>query len=151
MAFSQKARGYLSSGVANGPIQMSLEDAVQFLEKATKADPELARDAFVPLAEAAWYCQKLDSRSRGARPMTATNAQPPKDGASRSYMPGQVSLSQFSRGEGRSARTAEAESAWEARRELPCTTAEIYATPADASGRTSSSRAHLNLGHGAGQ
>jgi len=143
MAFSQKARGYLSSGVANGPIQMSLEDAVQFLEKATKADPELARDAFVPLAEAAWYCQKLDVARSAAETATKRN---PKDGEAQ-FMLGQVALSQFSAAKDDPARTAEAESAWEAAKGAFTHTAEIYATPADASATDKLARAHLNLGH----
>jgi tetratricopeptide (TPR) repeat protein len=60
MAFARKARGYMQTNVAGGPVQMALDDAVQYLDRAVKADPELARDAFLPLAEAAWYGQKLD-------------------------------------------------------------------------------------------
>lgn len=143
MAFSQKARGYLSSGVANGPIQMSLEDAVQFLEKATKADPELARDAFVPLAEAAWYCQKLDV-ARGAAEAAVKRS--PKDGDAQ-LMLGKVAFSQFSAAKDDAAMKGEADAAWEAAKGAFSRALEIYKMPKDAAEIDKLASANLNLGH----
>ena len=143
MAFSQKARGYLTSGVSNGPIQMSLEDAVQFLEKATKADPELARDAFVPLAEAAWYCQKLDLARTAAE---AGVRRSPKDGDAQ-FMLGQVAFSQYSAAKDDGSRKAEADAAWEAAKGAFARAAEIFAAPKDADAADKLARAQLNLGH----
>lgn len=143
MAFSQKARGYLSSGVANGPIQMSLEDAVQFLEKATKADPELARDAFVPLAEAAWYCQKLDVARSAAE---AATKRAPKDGDAQ-LMLGKVAFSQFSAAKDDESRKAEADSAWEAAKGAFTHALQIYGMPKDAAETDKLASANLNLGH----
>ena len=143
MAFSQKARGYLSTGVGGGPIQMALEDAVQFLEKAVKADPELARDAFVPLAEAAWYCQKLDVARSAAE--TATK-RAPKDGDAQ-MMLGQIALSQFSAAKDDPDKQAEADAAWEAAKDAFTQAALIYANPADAAAMEKFARAEINLGH----
>ncbi len=146
MAFSQKARGYLSSGVATGPIQMSLEDAVQFLEKATKADPELARDAFLPLAEAAWYCQKLDV----ARTAAETAAQrAPKDGDAQ-FMLGQVAFSQYVSAKDDAAKQGAADAAWEAAKSAFSRAAEVFAAPKDAGTADKLARAELNLGHAYG-
>jgi Tfp pilus assembly protein PilF len=142
MAFSQKARGYLTSGVSSGPIQMSLEDAVQFLEKATKADPELARDAFVPLAEAAWYCQKLDVARAAA---DAAVKRSPKDGDAQ-LMLGQIAFSQYSAAKDDPAKTSEADAAWEAAKGA-FGQAVLLFPPKDAASIDKLVRADLNLGN----
>ena len=60
MAFALKAHGYILDGVKDSSIVMHFTDAVTYLQSATAADPAQFHDAFGPLAEAAYYTQKLD-------------------------------------------------------------------------------------------
>ncbi|MEM7517410.1 MAG: tetratricopeptide repeat protein, partial [Planctomycetota bacterium] len=65
MAWHAKVLDYIRTGVDGGAISMSLEDAVTFLNRAVQSDADRFADAFQPLAEVAWYGQKLDM-ARGA-------------------------------------------------------------------------------------
>ncbi len=122
MAFARKARTYMDQNVAGGPVQMAIDDAVQFLERAVKADPELARDAFLPLAEVAWYGQRLEV--------------------------GRIALSQFSAAKDDASRKAEADAHWEAARAALAQAVDLLLPNAtDAAARDTLVRVHVDLGH----
>ncbi|HEV8113322.1 MAG TPA: tetratricopeptide repeat protein [Planctomycetota bacterium] len=143
MAFARKARGYMDSNVAGGPVQMALDDAVQFLERAVKADPELARDAFLPLAEAAWYGQKLDVARSAAE--TAVKRTPKS--ADAQFMLGRIALSQFSAAKDDANRKAEADENWEAARAAFTRAVDLLGAAPDPAARDMLVRVHVDLGH----
>jgi tetratricopeptide (TPR) repeat protein len=143
MAFALKARGYMRTNVAEGPVQMALDDAVQHLDRAVKADPELARDAFLPLAEAAWYGQKLDI-ARSAAEAAVKRASKSPDAH---FMLGRVALSQFSAAKDDKAREAEADEYWEVARSSLVRASELLAKTSDPAGLETLVRVHVDLGH----
>jgi tetratricopeptide (TPR) repeat protein len=143
MAFSQKARGYLTTGVGGGAIQMALEDAAQFLEKAVKTDPELARDAFLPLAEAAWYCQKLDVARAAAE--TATQRTPKNVDAQ--FLLGRIALSQYSSAKDDAGRKAEADAALDRARKAFTDALEVLGKNPDPVHVDMAAKVLVNLGH----
>lgn len=55
-----KARGYIAAGVPNATTGFALQDAQTFLAAATAADAEKYHDAWLPLAEAAWFNGDLE-------------------------------------------------------------------------------------------
>ena len=50
---------HLAAGVTDSSITLNFRDATANLRPAVEADPETFRDAFQPLASAAWYTQDL--------------------------------------------------------------------------------------------
>lgn len=143
MAFALKARGYLAAQTGGSEIQMSLEDAVSFLERAVRADPELARDAFLPLAEAAWYCQKLEI-ARPAADMAVARA--PEDPDAQ-FMLGRIALSQFSATKDAPDRAAEADASWETARKAFSKAAELLGRPESPALVDQLTRIRVDLGH----
>jgi tetratricopeptide (TPR) repeat protein len=143
MAFARKARGYIETNVASGPVQMALDDAVQHLDRAVKTDPELARDAFLALAEAAWYGQKLDiarSAAEGAAKRT------PKS-ADAQFMLGRIALSQYGAAKDDEAKKAEADAHWEAARGALARAVELLGTPSEPPRIEMLAKVHVDLGH----
>ncbi len=59
LAFLGMAKAAMAAG-GTQYTQSQLDDAYGFLKRATAADAERYRDAFLPFAEAAWYAQALD-------------------------------------------------------------------------------------------
>jgi Tfp pilus assembly protein PilF len=143
MAFALKARGYIEGNVGGAAIQMSLEDAVQFLERAVKADPELARDAFLPLAESAWYGQKLDVARPAAEKAVA---RAPKDPDAQ-FVLGRIALAQFSAAKDVEERKAEADASWETARQAFAQAADLLGSPSDPAGIDKLARVKVDLGH----
>ena len=91
MAFHAKATGYLATGVDGGSIAMSFGDAVNFLARATEADPERFADAFYPLAEAAWHSQDLPRARTAAE---EAKKRTPKD-PNAHFLLGRIAMSQY--------------------------------------------------------
>src|SRR5262249_21322425 len=143
MAFAAKARGYMATNVAAGPVQMALEDAVQYLDRAVKADPELARDAFLPLAEAAWYCQKLDVARTAADEAVKRL---PKS-ADAQFLLGRIALSQFSAAKGDVAKKAQSDAQWEAARGAFAGAIALLGSPSEPAQVETLARVHVELGH----
>jgi len=143
MAFARKARGYRDTMVADGPVQMALEDAVQYLDRAVKADPDLARDAFLPLAEAAWLSGKLGIAREAAE--AAVRRHP--DLADAQLLLGRVALSQFSAVKDDESRVAEAGAHWEVARNAFLRAVESLQGRTDATSLDALVRARVNLGH----
>jgi tetratricopeptide (TPR) repeat protein len=143
MAFARKARGYMQENVAAGPVQMALEDAVQYLDRAVRSDPELARDAHLPLAECAWYAQKLDmARSAAESAVKRTPANPDAQ-----FILGRVALSQFSAAKDEPARKAEADLDWDVARSALVRASELLGQPVGGSALETLVRVHVDLGH----
>lgn len=91
MAFERRAEQAMMNGTGDVSVQMNFGDAVRFLQTATTSDPVLYRDAFLPLATAAWYSQELDVARAAAEEAVARY---PKHGEA-NLMLGRIALSQF--------------------------------------------------------
>jgi Tfp pilus assembly protein PilF len=143
MAFARKARAYMQQNVAQGPVQMALEDAVDYLGRAVKADPELARDAFLPLAESAWYGQKLDvARSAAESAAKRTPASPDAQ-----FILGRVALSQFSAVKDDPTKKAEADLDWDVAKSALVRATELLGQPAGGPAIETLVKVHVDLGH----
>jgi hypothetical protein len=142
MAFAQKARGYITEGVSGGIIAMAFTDAVDYLKRATTADPELYRDAFLPLAECAWYAQQLELALAAAQQAAALR---PKDPAPALVL-GKVAFSQFVALQGDEARKAEADKAWTAAHDAFAKADELLAPAAAPEARAQRVEALQQLG-----
>ncbi len=113
LAFHAKVKQYLAAGADGGTIQMSLEDAVRYLERATAADPARFGDALLPLAEAAWFAQNLEL-SRDAAERAVAHA--PTDPRAHAQL-GKTAFSQYQAAKGGEAATEDPGAAhWEAAR-----------------------------------
>lgn len=143
MAFALKARGYILAQTGGSEIQMSLDDAVIFLERAVKADPELARDAYLPLAEAAWYGQNLDVARPAADQAVARH---PED-ADAQFMLGRIALSQYSAKRISADKVAEANANWETARKALAKAADLLGRPEDPAIEDKLARIRVDLGH----
>jgi len=143
MAFALKARSYIAAGTGGVEIQMSLDDAVMYLERAVKADPELARDAFLPLAEAAWYGQRLDV-ARPAAEMAVERAPLDPDAH---FMLGRVALSQYGAERVTAENAAQAEATWETARKSLAKAAELLGRPESPALVDQLARIRVDLGH----
>ena len=144
MAFAAKARTYIAEQTGGAAVQMSLEDAVMFLERAVKADPELARDAWLPLAEAAWYGRKLEVGRPAAEKAVA---RAPGD-ADAQFMLGRIALAQYSASVdlAESAKQAK-EASWETARGAFTKAAELIGRPEDPALADKLARIRVDLGH----
>lgn len=143
MAFALKARSYIAAQTGGIEIQMSLDDAVMYLERALEADPELARDAYLPLAEAAWYGQRLDVARPAAEKAVARAPQDPDA----HFMLGRVALSQYGAERVTAENAAQAEATWETARKSFSTAAELLGRPTDAALVDQLARIRVDLGH----
>ncbi|MCY2961349.1 MAG: tetratricopeptide repeat protein [Planctomycetota bacterium] len=142
MAFAQKAKGYIVEGVSGGIVAMAFGDAVEFLKKATSAEPELYADAFAALAESAWYAQDLGvARAAADKAVTLR----PKDGDAW-FLLGRIAFSQYSAVQADEARAAEADKAWTSARDAFTKAAELFATSPDAAARAKGAEASNQIG-----
>ncbi len=129
----------LASGGGGAFTQSQFEDAADALARSLGANAARYPDAWVALAECAWYSQDLE-RARGAA-TKAVEAQPSSPEAS--SMLGRVAFSQYSAAsqpEPKAAHWAAARSAFER-------SVTLYGAPADAAQRSALAEAHIQLGH----
>lgn len=141
IAFAFKGREYIQQKVQGQIIDMAFSDAVDYLRKATDADPMLYKDAFVPLAEAAWYQQKLDIARVAAD--RAVEADPASGEAA--MVLGKIALSQYVVTKEVESAKAEADGHWEAARSAFDHAATLYR--ANDARHTEAARALVELGH----
>jgi tetratricopeptide (TPR) repeat protein len=141
MAFAFKARGYVQEGAPGSAIGPAYSDAVDFLGRATKAEPVLFSDAFYYLADAAWFSQKLDVARAAAQKALEVA---PKD-AEAAFLLGRIALAQFGEANADEAHKGEADAHWEAARAAYQKSAEIFATRADAASKSRLASAHVEL------
>jgi cytochrome c-type biogenesis protein CcmH/NrfG len=171
IAFALIARTHLEQQNGGGLIELNLKDAVAYLDKATKADPERFSDAFALLAEAAWQTQELDIARAAAEKAAA--AKP--SSAEAAIMLGRVALAQFSALASVAERKAEADKDWDVARAALTRAIELASgadvasapvasangsvvnasagatsartPPKDPALRTLAAKAHVDLGH----
>ncbi|MFN0008904.1 MAG: tetratricopeptide repeat protein [Planctomycetota bacterium] len=143
MAFALKARGYIAAGTGGIEIQMSLDDGVMYLERALKSDPELARDAFLPLAEAAWYGQQLEVARPAAEKAVARAPQDPDA----HFMLGRIALSQYGAERVTAENEAAADATWETARKSFAKAAELLGHPTEPALVDQLARIRVDLGH----
>jgi TolA-binding protein len=91
MGFWFTAKDRLAQNSGGAIIGMNFADAVTFLKKATAADGKRYFDAWLPLAESAWYAQDLPVARDAAEKACAAE---PKD-APAFFMLGQIAFSQY--------------------------------------------------------
>lgn len=148
MAFAKKAKNHIAEGNTGGVVAMAFDDAVEFLRKASAAQPDLYADAFPALAESAWYSQKLDVARAAADKSVALR---PKDGDAW-HMLGKVAFSQYTAlrgggGEGEPAPSPEElEKPWTTARDAFTKAAEIFGTSAEPVMRAKAAEASMQIG-----
>jgi tetratricopeptide (TPR) repeat protein len=144
MAWARRAEENLAAK-ATQAIAMNFGDAAAFLASATAADPERYRDAFLPLARAAWYQTDLPTARGAAEEALRRYPQDPEA----AYQLGRIALSQYSEAKDDEARAGEAQSAWEAARDGFKRAVELSGTPGARDWRAQSllGEAYLQLGH----
>jgi tetratricopeptide (TPR) repeat protein len=143
MAFALKGRTYLQQNVERPVIEMSFVEAVGSLEKATKADPELYRDAFFHLSEAAWNIGEFEVAREAAE--QALRVQPTN--AEAALMIGRIALQQFAMDQPNASRQQQADINWEKARAAFTKAIELYGKPQGAAAINQLARAHVDLGH----
>ncbi len=143
MAFARRADGYLASGVTDSSITMNFQDAVLYLTQAVEARPDEFRDAFQPLASAAWYTQELE-KARAAAERAVVYY--PSDGLSW-FTLGRVAMSQFVVEQELEAWSPSAEEHWRAARDAFAQAVEVLGSPAKPALQAMLSDAALQLGH----
>ncbi len=142
MAFAQKAKGYIGEGVSGGIVAMAFTDAVDFLKGATKAEPDLYRDAFLPLAESAWYGGDLETARAAAEKALAAR---PQDGDAAMVL-GRIAFSQYTSLRDETMQKQAAEATWIAARDAFTKAAELYAAAPDAAARAKGAGASMQIG-----
>lgn len=129
----------IASGGGSAFTQSQFEDAATALERALNADAARYGDAWVALAECAWYAQDLERARRAAT--KAVEAQPTSPAAS--TMLGRVAFSQYS-----AATEPEPKAAhWTAARSAFEQSVKLYGAPAEPAARAALAEAHIQLGH----
>lgn len=141
MAFAANAQRHLKNGVNGQIIGMSFSDAVVYLQKATLANPALYKDAFAPLAEAAWYEQKLDVARAAGEQAVALEPQ----NADAAMTLGRIAMSQYVSAKDDAAQAVEADVHWETARASFAKAAELFSARGDVPAQTAT--AALQLGH----
>ncbi|MED6334158.1 MAG: tetratricopeptide repeat protein [Planctomycetota bacterium] len=143
LAFHGRAKEYIRLGSNGQMIEMNFRDSMTYLESATQAAGETYPDAFVALAESAWYAQELEvGRDAAARAIALR-----PDGVLEAYILGRIALSQFSAANGDEARAAEAEACWETATNAFRQAIASAGEPTEAAHRTQLAKAHLQLAY----
>ncbi|MDZ4772728.1 MAG: tetratricopeptide repeat protein [Planctomycetota bacterium] len=141
MAFAFKAKGYIQERAPGGVVDMAFIDAVNYLEKATKADPVRFADAFGPLAESAWYARNLPLARSAADKACALAPNDPET----HLMLGQVAMAQFVAANQIEAEKPAAEKHWEAACSANLRAANLLSTIATPAAKARSAAPHLEL------
>lgn len=105
MGFWFTAKDRMAQNAGGAIIGMNFTDALTFLKKATTADGKRFFDAWLPLAESAWYAQDLPVARAAAEQACAAE---PKD-APAFQMLGQIAFSQYANVREDEAQKAQAE------------------------------------------
>jgi tetratricopeptide (TPR) repeat protein len=143
MAFARRAEGYVADGVGDSSVRMNFVSAVEFLERAVQADPVRYRDAYLPLAGAAWYVEQPElARSAADRAVEVAPAAAPAW-----LLRGRLALAQFAEAERSEPGSAVSEREWsEAVRSFQ-RALELFGAPADAREQAQLADAATQLGH----
>jgi Tfp pilus assembly protein PilF len=143
MAFARRAEGYLADGVADSSVEMNFLDAREKLHAAVQADAERYHDAFLPLANAAWFEQELDTARWAAD--RAVELDP---GAPQAWLVrGKIAFAQFLAVQGEEPESAAADALWSAATESFRNAVERSGSPAGEDARARLAEAATQLGH----
>ncbi|MCK6448721.1 MAG: tetratricopeptide repeat protein [Planctomycetes bacterium] len=104
------AKQAVASGNPGAFVGQQFSDAVVFLERATAADPQRYRDAFLPLAEAAWFAPDLPKARKAIE--RAVEVFPANVDAQ--ILHGKIAMSQFVAAQQDEAQKAGADAHWNA-------------------------------------
>lgn len=107
MAFARRAEGLVADGVSDSSIEMNFIDATGLLKQAVELDANRYRDAWLPLARAAWFTQELET-ARWASQEAVQRM--PEDGEAW-LARARIAMSEFVNAEGSEPGGAEAEAA----------------------------------------
>ncbi|MEM7310193.1 MAG: tetratricopeptide repeat protein [Planctomycetota bacterium] len=144
MAFARRAEEQLAANALQA-IEMNFGSAIELLMAATEADPLRYRDAFLPLARAAWYTRDLETARAAAEQAYRRYPDDPEC----AYQLGQIALSQFTVAKDDPELVSESERAWESARDAFLRAVELSGKPnrRDERGQGLLARAHLQHGH----
>jgi Tfp pilus assembly protein PilF len=144
MAFARRAEEQLSLRAPQA-IAMNFQSAIELLGKATRVDPERYRDAFLPLARAAWYESDLPVARAAVEEAFRRYPQDPEV----AFELARIALSQFSEARDDEARVGEAELHWTTARDGFLRAVELSREPkaSDPRGQSLLAQAYLQLGH----
>lgn len=144
MAWERRALENVAAN-ATQAVAMNFGDAQAFLTSATQADPERYRDAFLPLAIAAWYQSDLPTARAAAEEAVRRYPKEPEA----AYQLGRIALSQYGEAKDDPERGTEAQSAWETARDAFRHAVELSGKPGtrDWRGQSLLGEAYLQLGH----
>ena len=146
MAFARRAEGYVADGVGDSSVQMNFVDAADMLERAVRAEAERYRDAYLPLAGAAWYLaashvEKLETARWAADRAVEVTPEAPAAW----LMRGRVVMTQFGALERPDA--PEAAALLSTATESFGRACELFGAPRDAAAESGLADAALQLGH----
>lgn len=144
MAFARRAEEHIAQGLLNS-VRMNFVDAIQFLERATSADPERFRDAFLALSRAAWYDGDLERAAAAGEQAMRRYPEDPET----VFHVAQVALSRFTAMQADETRVSESERAWERARDGFARAAELCGRPNKKQERLQGllANSRLQLGH----
>ncbi|MCE9595210.1 MAG: tetratricopeptide repeat protein [Planctomycetes bacterium] len=108
LGLSELAKRSVAAGQTSGSIGQQFADALTFLERATTANGDRYRDAFLPLAEAAWYAPDLPRARKAIDRAITIDAK----NADAHFLRGRIAMSQFVAAQGDEATKADAEGHW---------------------------------------
>lgn len=149
LAFAGMADQKLASGVADATLGMNFEDAYAALAKATAADPELFRDAFLPLAHVAYYSQPPRLEAARAAADEAVARYPGR--AECHYQRGEIAFSQYSVASGDAGLAngdpIAAEAHWQVARDSFARAGEIAERASEPYSIALAARAAVQIGH----
>ncbi|HEX6882796.1 MAG TPA: hypothetical protein VF530_05410 [Planctomycetota bacterium] len=143
MAFARRAEGYLADGVTDSSVQNNFLDATGLLGEATAADPQRFRDAFLPLARAAWYVSEFEI----ARAAADRAVELAPDSAAAWLERGRITMTQFAEASADEPEGARAQALLAEARDAFQRALAAAGTPADEAGALLLADAALQLGH----
>lgn len=143
MAFARRAEGLLASGVTDSSVEMNFVDANALLKQSVAVDGARYRDAWLPLARAAWFTQDLATAQAAAEQAVAVEPANAQAWLARA----RIAMSQFVIDEGSEAGGPAAEAGWARAIESFEKGLALLGTPADAVGEAEVARAATELGN----
>jgi len=144
MAFARRAEGHLAAGVTDSSIQMNFLDAKERLQRAVAAAPERFSDAFLALAESAWFTQDLATARSAGEQAVAYH----RDDGRAWLQLGKIALSQFKVAHDAEPWSPAAEAHWRAAHDAFLEAVTVLGRPVDDPGdQARLAEAALQLGH----
>jgi hypothetical protein len=143
MAFARRAEGYLRDGVTDSSVEMNFVDAQEKLLEAVKADAARYHDAFLPLANAAWFEQDLETgRWAADRAVELVSSSPEAW-----LMRGRIAFAQFLAAQGEQPGSPEADAHWTEATESFQSAVQHSGSPVEEDARIRLAEAATQLGH----